>query len=556
MRRALSLSIFALALAATGLVALTAPTSTNAEKSASPARAIEPHQITVTPLGPDQATIDKSKIDLLRIPALAARLKGTRNRLVAFDFIEADLKASDKTEPPTQYRAQVFDYTNNKVYVAVGNFKDSKLQISETQQQPLPNDEEFDAAVSIVARDKRFADAIRNHLLEPYKPMPPLVGVEQAVGSVERTVTVGLMPPDGKSGNEVVGVNMIRQSVVRYEGGAPPTSNAVTLNCGVPSAGQSTTSRGVAGQFEVVISRNGQEFWRFTCVRPSASSGTNASGIELLNVKYRGKMVLKKAHAPILNVQYERNFCGPFRDWSWQEGMFVANGTDVAPGIRMCTDEPETVLDNGTDTGNFKGVAVWDREDVELVSEMNAGWYRYISKWVFHDDGIIEPRFGYGATANSCVCHNHYHHVYWRLDFDINTDINNEALEFNSGALKPISGEAMRPRNSPSQFFLVRNTVTGEAAKIVANSLDGHYDKFGKGDVWFLKYKSTEIDDGGGSGSAINIDPFVNGEALNGTDLVVWYGAHWAHTNFDSGPLPEHGDGPHVHGPEIILIGY
>ena len=54
-------------------------------------------------------------------------------------------------------------------------------------------------------------------------------------------------------------------------------------------------------------------------------------------MRYQGKMVLSRANAPILNVQYERNACGPFRDWSWQEGMFDAPGTDVAPGIRMCT---------------------------------------------------------------------------------------------------------------------------------------------------------------------------------------------------------------------------
>ena len=64
-----------------------------------------------------------------------------------------------------------------------------------------------------MSRDKQFAEAVRNHLLEPYRPMPPLVGQDQPVGSVERTITVGLMPTDGKDGNEVVGVNMIRQTV-------------------------------------------------------------------------------------------------------------------------------------------------------------------------------------------------------------------------------------------------------------------------------------------------------------------------------------------------------
>src|SRR5205807_1340686 len=131
MRRALGLLIFALALTAAGRFAFIVARTTNADK-APPPRAIEPHQITLTPLGPDQPAIDKAKSDLLKNPALAARLKGTRHRIVVFEVIEADAKASDKTAAPTRYRAQVFDYTHNKAYVAIGSFKDARLQVSET----------------------------------------------------------------------------------------------------------------------------------------------------------------------------------------------------------------------------------------------------------------------------------------------------------------------------------------------------------------------------------------------------------------------------------------
>jgi hypothetical protein len=557
MRRTPGLLIFAMALMTIGGFAFTLARTPNAGETPPP-RATEPHQITVTPIGPDQETVDKVKSNLLKNPTLVARLKGARYRVVTFEFIEPNLKASDKTVAPTQYRAQVFDYTGNRAYVVTGNFKDSRIQVSETQEQPAVGEDEFDEAVALLGRDRQLGAALRSHLLAPYKPMPPLAALDQPVSKVERTITVGLMPADGKEGNEVVGVNMIRQAVVRYAGGAPPTSNAAAVSCGVPSAGQATTSRGTPGQFDVVIARNGQEFWRFTCTRPSASSGANASGIELKNVKYHGKLVLKQAHAPILNVQYERNFCGPFRDWSYAEGFFVANGTDVPGtngGIRMCTDPPQTVLDNGTDTGNFKGVAIWDREEVTLVSELNAGWYRYISKWVFRDSGVIEPRFGFAATTDSCVCHNHVHHVYWRLDFDIVTDINNTASEYRQGVLKPLNTEAMVQRVGGDQYFLVRNMLSGEAAQIVPGAKDGNYDKYGKGDLWFLVYKSNEIDDGSQRvGTAINISPFADGESLNPADLVVWYGGHWLHDHFDSPPTS--GDGPEIVGPEIILQGY
>src|SRR5215218_10681114 len=74
-----------------------------------------------------------------------------------------------------------------------------------------------------------------------------------------------------------------------------------------------------------------------------------------------------------------------------------------------------------------------------VVSELQAGWYRYVSQWRFHDDGTIRPRFGFSAVRNACVCNVHHHHVYWRFDFDIGTAENNAVREFNSPALFPLT---------------------------------------------------------------------------------------------------------------------
>lgn len=519
-----------------------------------------PHTITVTPWGPDQATIDATKSRLLKNPALQRYLAGRSFRMLSFDYLESDVKEA-KPEPPSRYRATFFNYTTNRAIVATGRFTDSAVEVSVSTEQPLPSPEEFEAAVSILSKDSGFGPAIRDGSLQPYPPMPPLVDINLPTSKVERTLTVGLLPKDSDGSNEVVGVNMIRELVIRYKGGAPKTSNAVELNCGVPSAGQSTTGAGTAGQYQVVISRGPEEIWQFLCIRPSASSGNNRSGIELRDVKFRGKMVLSRANAPILNVQYYQNACGPFRDWSWQEGMFVANGTDVPGtngGVRMCTEEPATVLDNGTDTGNFRGVAIYDREEVTLVSELNAGWYRYISKWTFHDEGIISPRFGYGATANSCVCRGHVHHVYWRFDFDVAAAANNLVSEFNQGSLDKVEKESMHSRLNADQFWLVQNTMTREGVVIKPGPLDGNFDKYGRGDLWLLRsHFPSEIDDSGqpsgGCSTCAHIDPMVNDESILDQDIVVWYGAHWTHDHFDA---PLNGNGPYVNGPDLILQKY
>ena len=519
------------------------------------------HTITVTPWGPDQATIDDTKSGLLKNQTLQRYLTGKNYRMLAFDFLESGVKEA-KPEPPSRYRATFFNYTSNQAITVTGRFKDPAVDVSLLSEQPVPSPEEFATAMSIVSKDPVLGPAIRDGSLEPYASMPPLVDIDLPAGKVERTLTVGLLPKDGKAGNEVVGVNMIRESVLRYEGGAPPTSKASPDSfCGVPDAHQTSNGSGVAGQYQVTIMRGPELIWEFLLIRPSVSSGNNGSGIELRDVKFRGKMVLSRANVPVLNVQYYRNVCGPYRDWSYQEGMFVANGTYVVGGggngIMLCTDEPQTVLENGTDTGNFRGVAIYDREEVTLVSELNAGWYRYITKWTFDDEGIISPRFGFGMISNSCVCQGHIHHVYWRFDFDIATAANNTVAEFNQGYLKAVEFESMRPRLTADQYWVVSNSVTGEAVLIKPGPLDGNFDKYGHGDLWLLRsHFPSEIDDSGqGSGTDAHIDPMLNNESIFNQDVVVWYAGHKAHDHFDS-PTHVHGDGPSLIGPDLILQKY
>jgi hypothetical protein len=547
--------------AITGVTIFTAASSTRATAVLGPEAAAsikknaqESHSITITPWGPDQQTVDAAKRKVLSDPLLIKYLNGARHRLLSFEYVDRE-KVSGRFLPPEEYRVSIFDYTNNRALQARGRFDGAgPVEVTEAAYQPLPDGEEFAEAVDIVAQDPKFGPAIRNRDVTPYEPMPALVDIDLPPGRVERTVTVGLMPKDGSTDHEIVGVNMIKRTVSRYGTGAPATATINSHSCGIPNAGQSSTSQGTAGQWQMSISRGGVEIWNMLVIRPSASSGRNSSGIELRNVKYMGKLVLARAHEPVLNVSYDRNACGPFRDWSWQEGMFQATGTDVAPGIRLCTSKPTTAIDSGNDSGNFRGVAVYDREEVQLVSELNAGWYRYISEWYFTDDGRIRPRFGFGATANGCVCAAHNHHVYWRFDFDVITPEENSVFELRGGSLGLIEKEVMQLRQGgPDQRWLVMNNSSGEGVVIEPGPQDGNVNKYGRGDLWLLLNKAAEIDDVNGS-SAINIAPYVNGETIARSDLVVWYAAHWNHDHNDTNS--KHHGGPARVGPELILQKY
>lgn len=551
-----------------------APRRRGAEGRAAAAPATDELKVKITTEGPSPNIFRDLSASLLGHASLRESLTKTRSRLLSLETLEAEDKSGSSTRAPAQsnrFRATIYDYSNNRVLRAEGDLTNQRrLTVTELSQQPPPTSEEFDEAVSILAKDVGIGPSLRGKRVRPYRPMPPIISSTQPDGRNERTVSVGLIPTNGQGRHEIVGVNMIRQSVVRFERGAPDTARADPSICGQPDATQPTTTKGVPGQAWVTVTQGRTVLWKFLVVRPSASSGTNGSGVELRFVDYRGKRVLYRAHVPILNVKYKGDACGPYRDWQFEEGMIQANGADVAPGFRLCPTPAKTIFDTGSDTGNFLGTAIYvEGQEVVLVSEMQAGWYRYISMWRLHADGTIRPRFGFSAVTSSCVCNVHYHHVYWRLDFDIRTPGNNIVREFNNPCLPGICPsnwhnkdfEIMRPRDpARHRKWRVQNSVTGEAYEIIPGPEDGEAATFpdapfGRGDLWFLRYRPTEIDDGSiatGPPFEAGLNDFINGESLKNQDVVVWYAGHVVH-DVASEPPGEFG---HICGPELKPVNW
>ncbi len=517
-------------------------------------------EVNIAATGPTQAALDAAARAALENPFVQTYLKGSSYRLLSIAVVEnaVERKANhvdceDQESTSTDhYLATVYNYTQNNTLLISGLLStQGVLGVEESYSQPLPNSEEFQAAIEIVEKDAHFGPAIREGHLASRLAMPLLVEEELPDGRVERTLTVALVPNNEQYRYEVVGVNMIHQKVIRFKGGAPKGSLANQDLCGEGCLDAQWVPAGTPGQANVTISQGGTVLWTFRAVRPSASSGKNGSGVELRFVNYRGKRVLYRAHVPILNVQYDKNLCGPYRDWQNAEHVFQANGSDVAPGFRLCPTPAKTILDSGSDAGNFGGVAIYVQgQEVVLVSEMLAGWYRYISEWRFHVDGTIRPRFGFSAVCNPCVCHLHHHHVYWRLDFDIRTAGDNVVREYNN---PPIIGnshlhtkyqEIRRMRDASHQrHWQVENGDTGEGYMILPGSNDGTADSFGGGDLWVLRYHGDELDDGQ-LAAPESLDKFVNGEPVYKQDIVLWYGAHFTHDVQNEGAN-------HVVGPDL-----
>lgn len=518
---------------------------------------------------------------IVRHPKLKS-LENARYRVVQI-IPEMTFDRNGLPVTPGAYRLQIYNYDRNEPLEVMADFPRARnVEVKRMEHQPESSWEEHLHAVEIVRQHPKFGEPLRTGRATTSRGMPSVLdyvaepGVKRRFDAmpiggkppVNRTVSVivhfndaGIM--SGNPDHAVYWVDLVNNTV--------DFGDAFIMACGAPSSACGSNGRGLAGNIWIDWP-TGNPVWRINTSRPSASSGGSGSGIEIFSVDYMGKRVLKRGGLPVLNVYYDGNACGPYRDWMYNENCITATGTDLGPGYRWSNNPSTNICDVRNDAGNFTGVGVYESgNELVMMCECSAGWYRYIMEWRFHRDGIIRPRFKYGYTMQSCVCSGRTHHAYWRLDFDLNGAADHVVEEIDNPTRDPrarwdlIRMESKRLRRpGVDRRWRVRNTASGEVAEIIPNEKDGYTNwpgtspvDYGKGDLWVLRYAGNgttdqQIDDSGTgqSGTHIKIDSFANRESTVNQNLVVWYGVHLRKTG--SATYPDDWDCPPL-GPDIVL---
>jgi subtilisin-like proprotein convertase family protein len=455
---------------------------------------------------------------------------------------------------PTRFDATIYDYTVEKAFDLVLDARGKELSRTALTEQPARPLNELADAEAIVRENESFAPALAAGALTLYEPMPPVTVDTDG----RRLVNVGVISqaPAGASieKNEIVSVHIPTGLVVRYPSGAPETSRAALLACGPPGSGCGYAT-GPCSYYQIIWPAV-DPVWKLNIRHPNCTNSVqgDGTGLELTDVYYKGRLILKRAEVPVLNVLYSGNTCGPYRDWLDSEDCFQAVGTDVpaaGSGVRIANAPPSTLCESGipgSDAGNFKGVAIFDQGDaLWIMTETNAGWYRYVMEWRLHLDGTIEPIFGFGATSNSCTCSLHYHHAYWRMEWGIDAVSDGTTDDPATGIATlerrragtqdqydPIATEGtfVRPvLDGDRDYWRIKNPVTGNGYVVQPGALDGNAngDTYGKWDFAALALNAGQIDDPN-SNTSINVAPWVSGEALGVTKrLVTWYHATFTH---------------------------
>ncbi|MDQ6909631.1 MAG: hypothetical protein M3Z84_02420 [Actinomycetota bacterium] len=505
-----------------------------------------------------QEAVAKASKALLADPQLRQMFQGADLWLVGFDVID-----KDDGNPP-RFSTIVHDTATGRSVRAEGAFYDDPddlgaLSIIPTAQQQPPTEEEHAWAVETLQADMDWGKVVAG--MEAYRASPPLANIRYPDGSVERVITVGLRSDDGAGPrHRIMGVKTWDgKAVPQPVGTAAPSSR----ECGVRRAAREPSEE-VEGspRARVQIRREGDDrpLWDLVVVRPRASSGTNGSGIELRSVEYKGQSVLYRAHIPIATVEYGAEGaaagCPPMeRVWLREEARFEAppGGVDAVAGFRVCSGPARTIVDTDEEAGDFRGVAMrLDGEELVMVSQLQAGWHRYVNEWRLHSDGSIRARMAIASVHNPCTCFSQVHHLYWRLDFDI-AGLANVVQEHND---EPVHGtsswhtmrfEVPRARDTGGgRFWRVRSARSSEGYSLMPGPADGHGASGGSGDVWVLRYDDSEVDDGVGPTvdplqAPAQLDWFVTGESVHTDDVVLWYAAHATRP-----------DGPEQVGPDLV----
>ncbi len=295
------------------------------------------------------------------------------------------------------------------------------------------------------------------------------------------------------------------------------------------------------------------------------------NGITLHHIYYTPKagqqrMIINQAEVAQVHVPYDDNGARyhDITDYGFGGSNLLSLTEAECPGGTLLTFYAQPIIcqqvqPRGEALRNQNKATTGHKLSIFSVSKI--GSYRYIPRWEFLDDGSIDisigatgalQRFGQ-ATANNGwlitperVGLGHLHNFFWRLDFDLGGDAANDYAEelefvekdqglalqqqrFTSEAARDVSPSTLRSWLIADADL--KNAIGHPMAYEVELYQSGQKDKgpdsepFTHHDIYFTKQKDCErfaSRNADMDTCATNLADFIDGETLEGQDIVVW----------------------------------
>lgn len=310
----------------------------------------------------------------------------------------------------------------------------------------------------------------------------------------------------------------------------------------------------------------------------------DAGGLEIWWADFHGRRVLWKGSQPFAIVPYHFPVGGSepqAPEFTYKDGLGHQFG-----------GAPFTALKSGAPNADLRGQSQWvagddlaavvvtiepatsfDPAELAITAKFRCGWYQYVHRWEFNSYGEIHPSLGMGGALNpSAKDKAHVHHMYFRIDLDIDgfsTDVfetfRHDGYDDNANGdhwkttatqgkhlLDPGSARKFRVRDLVSTTSRSAPTRGYEIELPALAATDTH----ATADVWATIYRGDNVQQGAEVGpphcSDAVLDTYANGplDTVNGSDIVIWVVVRHHHeprnATEESNFLPYHYEGFHI----------
>lgn len=254
------------------------------------------------------------------------------------------------------------------------------------------------------------------------------------------------------------------------------------------------------------------EGWEFT----ADVNRFRSDGLALEDVSYNGLKIFERVSLPVMNVFYDNNACGPY--------------VDRIGGSSYTIEGPTEFTQNGV---RWLQIGLTDQ----------LGSYTITQMFYLSENGDFDVHmFSKGLQCNI----RHDHVPFWRLDFAIGGDSNDEIRRATNNGMVPMTTEfSMSAAAAVDHGWEVHDTVTGDYVTIDFD--DGNFGlgndqvipetDYLQNNVFGRQYRSSEQSWQGGATYGLFGN---NGETL--TNPVLWYTGLMPHSA-EEGPVLWHSTG-------------
>jgi len=296
-------------------------------------------------------------------------------------------------------------------------------------------------------------------------------------------------------------------------------------------------------------------------------------GIVLSNIRYQASGQIERWVLGEMSLsQIQRNYDdgSPTQYLVTDSGLggsnFIAlTANDCVGGSLKSVAGKKVLCQNTKDAGiiyKYDAEQAVSGKMLSLSSASQIGNHSYIQEWLFHENGIIQPRiglsgmldkigndarYGWPIQADGTVGVGFVDNYFWRLDFELggndgndvvmqianNLSVNRDTRAKNITAISTESSRNFSPESK--RTWVVRDSIeTNGFAPISYELVLLNYAQQAVGqnvepwlakDVFFTRYKSCErfaVRNPTSNGCGADVSQFVSGDSLNSADVVVW----------------------------------